>query len=357
LVVWDHLAGYWFLYVDSNYWPMKQLVKYVNGPLAITEHFGFFGVALFFLISGFIITHVAQREDRLTFAVKRLFRIYPPMILMVLIAPTLEALSFQFFGAPTPGAKITARDQFWSATLLNYFIGKPAVCLVTWSLAIELLFYSLCLVTLPLLQRRPRVAMAIELAVVWLLCSARLNVANSFGFMWFMSFVPCLLFGQIVYFLWSGRIHFRDYAIFSLAAYFVFIRGRLAFQPERLAPQDSQVISLAYAYGAFLIAMLVSEKIRLPSVLAGVSEISYSLYLWHIAIGRFVIAALINVAFPLALTAALIAVLVVSYVSWRFVERPSQMLARQLLAWWRPPTPRSVQPSAPVASMPVRAAA
>lgn len=78
LVMWDHLVG---TYLDQSgqSWRLLELVRnYVTKPLAIIQDFGFFAVALFFLISGFIITYIAQRETALQFTVRRIFRIYPP---------------------------------------------------------------------------------------------------------------------------------------------------------------------------------------------------------------------------------------------------------------------------------------
>ena len=92
LVMWDHLVGGW---LDTNHrsWvPLQDVRNYVNTPTGIIQDFGWLGVVLFFLVSGFIITHVGRRESRLEFSVKRLLRIYPPFIFSILLIIGVAAL-------------------------------------------------------------------------------------------------------------------------------------------------------------------------------------------------------------------------------------------------------------------------
>ena len=50
LVVWDHLTAHWLDTAGIN-WILLDLIRnYLSKPLAIKTDFGFFGVALFFLI-------------------------------------------------------------------------------------------------------------------------------------------------------------------------------------------------------------------------------------------------------------------------------------------------------------------
>ncbi len=357
-VVWDHLVGCWFEYVNPTWGPMKEIVKFITKPLAICEHFGFFGVSLFFLISGFIITHVAQREDRLTFGVKRLFRIYPAMIVSIILIPPILCTSHNLFpGAPCPDKHFTLSDQVWSAMLLDHLAWTPAVNPVTWSLTVEIMFYAICMAFLPFVQRRPRTAVAVELAIVWALVANWTSFGGKYWWMlFFAAHLPYLVCGQLIYYLWSGRIQFRDCAILSGVAYYLVVRGTWTFAPTRFTGNNSQMVSFAYAYGVFIISMLVSEKIRMPAALRGTAEISYSLYLWHSTVGRVFTGAMSAYPFALSVTLGVIATFAVSYLSWRFVERPSQDLARRLLAWWRPRPPAATASPAPLPRPMLRAA-
>jgi len=334
LVVWDHLIGCWFDMAGKSWGPLEAVELFVNRPLGIDEHFGFFGVCLFFFISGFIITHVAQREDRLAFGLKRVLRIYPPLIASVILLPLIYHAWMRNWWVPDMFAHVTPKSQIWSFTLLNYFSPKfESVNAVAWTLAIEVLFYALCLLLLPLVQRRPRLAMAIQLAFV----AVVLNFASSRAWVKPLAnnaaFLPCLLIGQTAYFLWAKRIRFRDGALFTVVGYVLFVQGHRQLFPDRLMPDASRTISMGFAYAIFIVAMLTTQEIRVPRLLRGVSEISYSLYLLHIYIGLMILFTLnTRVPFEVNIAVTLTGVFGCSYLSWRFIERPSQSLARWLLA-------------------------
>lgn len=79
MVVYDHLFCIVPLrHFGSAAFPAPVVQEYISTPLGIIQDFGWLGVAIFFLVSGFIISHVAMRENRVEFIVKRVFRIYPP---------------------------------------------------------------------------------------------------------------------------------------------------------------------------------------------------------------------------------------------------------------------------------------
>jgi peptidoglycan/LPS O-acetylase OafA/YrhL len=99
---------------------------------------GRFGVALFFLISGFVIPF-SFREPRplLRFAVSRFFRLYPAywlsLALALLIFPSLTGESYSI-------ARITA-----NITMVQAAFGQRDVIGAYWTLFIELAFYGLCM--------------------------------------------------------------------------------------------------------------------------------------------------------------------------------------------------------------------
>ena len=75
-------------------WIMSILVHFIAGGGA--------GVVVFFLVSGYIITHVLQKERPLDFFIKRIFRIYPLLMAAVL----LEALYKYIYADVVPDPAI-----------------------------------------------------------------------------------------------------------------------------------------------------------------------------------------------------------------------------------------------------------
>ena len=105
------------------YWELFSFIQYVS-------FMGGSGVIVFFLISGYIITHTLQSTMADIFIIRRFFRIYPAFI----IASFLEyVISDQQFEFSTILGRITLLGDFLD---IPYGLGG-----VEWTLRIELYFY------------------------------------------------------------------------------------------------------------------------------------------------------------------------------------------------------------------------
>lgn len=326
LVVYDHLGAIW-PEGNGRSWVVNRVVRrWVSEPLGIIQDFGFLGVAVFFLISGFVITHVAQRETRRQFAVKRLLRIYPPLMVSILL---IIAISFI-----QDTERLTIGQYAQTMTLANYFRVPTFIASgVAWTLVIEMLFYVGVFVTLPVLKKWPLLANGCLLGT----CALVIVTAQSFGANYFLlaaavAYVPYLLLGQLVYLRWSRRISTVDYAVLTIATYLVLMLGVRRIHTAFLPADNSYMISAAFAFAIFVVALMFEESIRVPKMIAQTSEISYSLYLIHGAVGFFVLDELIGrIPFTAAIVVAFVIAFALSWLSHRYVERPSQRLARSLL--------------------------
>ena len=102
---------------------------------------GRIGVVLFFLISGYVIPssiHPDRAAPYATFAIKRLFRIYPAYWLSI---PFCAFATWWLWGLPFTGA-----DFVVNLTLLQDVFGFRSASGVYWTLLVELVFYLLCIV-------------------------------------------------------------------------------------------------------------------------------------------------------------------------------------------------------------------
>lgn len=122
---------------------------------------GAFGVTVFFFLSGYLITTLLRREHESTgrialgsFYLRRVYRILPPMYIVLILAVVLD-LTGVFNSQMTLGGVLA---QF--AHMTNYYMiyfgpndFAPATSLM-WSLAVEEHFYLLFPVALGLLYRR-----------------------------------------------------------------------------------------------------------------------------------------------------------------------------------------------------------
>jgi peptidoglycan/LPS O-acetylase OafA/YrhL len=99
--------------------------------------YGYLGVDLFFIISGFVILLSVRKSSFMDFMISRITRLYPAYWFCVI----LTALVIYFFDGNL--FKVTLPQVLFNLTMLNGFFGVEYVDGVYWSLLIELKFYIL----------------------------------------------------------------------------------------------------------------------------------------------------------------------------------------------------------------------
>jgi peptidoglycan/LPS O-acetylase OafA/YrhL len=105
--------------------------------LAWLGKYGYMGVELFFMISGYVIPWSIHRRSVAEFAVSRAIRLYPTYwlcaALLVVLPPLLGDWRFH----------ISVHDALMNLTMVAPWFGSPYIDPVFWTLAIELQFYVL----------------------------------------------------------------------------------------------------------------------------------------------------------------------------------------------------------------------
>lgn len=298
LVVWDHLFVVYPGYHGVTLPVVRLVDETVNEPLGLIQHFGWFGVCLFFLISGFVITHVALREQVAEFVIKRFFRIVPMLALAVLVAIGLDdSLRAQ----ATPLAVAT------NMVLVNYWI-HPQVILVgvAWTLAIEILFYLWVAASYPL-KDWP----ATRCALLLVLVIGIVGVAREFGPSFFLfaassAYLPYLAVGQVLYLLLYRRSISAAAALALLAlAYAALLFGLHSIHVQFLPIENSYLVSFVFALAVFLLGWALNDRLRPGRVTRMLADTSYSVYLFHGIVGFYLLGhlmPLVGVGIALAVT-------------------------------------------------------
>jgi peptidoglycan/LPS O-acetylase OafA/YrhL len=309
---------------------------------------GFVGVDIFFVISGYLITGIIQSELQSgTFSFARFYerrvrRLLPALYAMVALTaiPSFHYLltseRAEFFRSVAAVVTFTSNFFFWFQT--GYFdhaaVEKPL--LHTWSLAVEEQFYLALPLMLWALSRvahghriaLPAVLVALGLASfalsVWLMNSDR--SANAF----FMSPPRAweFLIGGLV--ASPGFPVLRHPLAQQIARGVALVVIAIPIFSLRQGPGFPGFNALAPCVGA---AMFIWSGIGVPSlkrsaasplkVIRFFGQISYSLYLWHwplFTFARFSKSSLVLDGFDKVALFAL--TVLISYLSWRFVEQP-----------------------------------
>lgn len=316
--------------------------------------YGYLGVDIFFVISGFVIiaSLSAQRHEQaggflLDFYARRIRRLLPALLVCVLVS----ALLISLFN-PEPGQMLglgwrallgvsnlqlyrEASDYFSPASDLNIYTH-------TWSLGVETQFYLLFPLLLlgcgilkgqHILSRRLAPVLLL-LAVVSLLAFLRLQQLDQpAAFYLLPARLWELALGSLVFLAISrAKVAVTPrlrQLLGGLSA--LVLLATLGLPKEPVAGAYTVLVAAATAV---LIAALRSQE-RLAAALSwkplvGLGLISYSLYLWHwpvLVLSRWTIG-----VHAWSLPVHLAAMLLLAVLSWAWIERPLRRAG-----WWRSP--------------------
>lgn len=340
MVVYDHFLGVWLERNRVSFAPAQFADRWLFEPLHIMAHGGRLAVAMFFLVSGFVIVYVGERETLRSFAIRRLLRIYPPLWASIALLLIAYLMIIGVGDDPVRRGYAIAKavlegNPVWNVlaamSLVNFLIGTPAVNGVAWTLIIEMLFYVAVACLLPWLRTRPVLALGVAFAVLAFLQAVAKTNAYVFLLAVNSVYVAYLFLGSLVYFRWIGRIGNRMFAVGSIAFAALFMHGLRAFVVEAPLSLNDYGVSYLLAWLVFVVLLLLDDRIRLGRVTSFFSRISYSLYLNHGGLGMLLLTILYPwLGYPVSLVVAFAFVVAVSWASWRYIELPSQRLARGL---------------------------
>src|SRR6195952_4591484 len=125
------------LYHFGFWGPASQGIPQVAMPwLAPVAKYGFLGVPVFFIISGFVIAYSAEGRTATAFAIARFSRIYPTFLFCM----TMTFVAIWLFG--TPHFETTLSQWVANLFIAAPALGRPYMDTSYWSLVIEVVFYA-----------------------------------------------------------------------------------------------------------------------------------------------------------------------------------------------------------------------
>ena len=339
LIAWDHMVGAWLDWSKVVWMPLEFVRQYITRPLGIIQDFGAIGVSFLFLMSGFLITHIGQTENRKEFSIKRLLRIYPPLIVSIILILAFYWIYAIITQSHTYVQDFNLQAILLGASLLNYFFWPQNVLNgIAWILVVEGLFYIACFILLPFLKTRPQTSVALLLAFTGFVIVFSRELGISFLlFASSVAYFPFIIMGQILFYFWKRRITRVGFAFFSATAMLLFVLGVMMVNTDFLPINNSYIISFVYAYVIFGVSLLLAKRIKVGRFLGFFSKISYSFYLnqTYCYLWFVVLLPILGVEFSIGTIFVLLTF--IAYLSWRFVENPSRKLARRILGPVRSP--------------------
>jgi len=298
----------------------------------------FIGVDIFFVLSGFLITSLLLIEQRESggiclraFYWRRVLRLVPALLVMLtLYVAFLPAI----FGRDH---LIAAASSLYAMNwVLAFKLGPAGFLAHTWSLAIEEQFYLLWPMALILLLRwgssrslTPILIGSIIAVIVWRLCLQHLGAPVLDRLKCGLDtradtlLIGCLLacsprFSQTVGRAWI-------FAVFFLVAEALFL--------SEGSPLSPWLFTFTAIAAASIISALMSpttsvlqQALRIKPIVK-LGEISYGFYLWHFVI-IYLLQAETHLRPFIVGACALVLTIAVSWLSFRFIEKPILRLGR-----------------------------
>jgi peptidoglycan/LPS O-acetylase OafA/YrhL len=319
------------VFYHYGFWgPTAEGISQVALPrIAGFAQYGFLGVPIFFVISGFVIAYTAEGRTALEFGIARFSRIYPTFVFCM----SVTFLAVLALGKPY--FEVTGLQWFANLFIVAPALGQSYVDTSYWSLVIEVIFYAwiALFMFVGLFPRRLDAIILIWLAITLAIALTpdgsgirKLFIADDSGF--FAS-------GLLIYEYYRGR---RDMMLFSLLALSV---GTAALQAvhklqtlgihtgSSFDPRIVVAICLV-SIGTIFLATRI-RRVPLPAgLILALGGLTYPFYLLHMQMGYvFYMAAPGNAEWEIPVVVMAIGIL--SWAIWRFVERPAQRWTRGVL--------------------------
>ena len=314
---------------------VAEFISSLPYPIVFVLRHGEFGVAIFFVLSGFVIAHSLYQE-RVTiplvarFMLRRSIRLDPSYWMAIAVALAFSALS----------AKIIAGkvSDFSYGQLVAHFLylqdilGFREINDVFWTLCLEVQFYFIYCLILAAGRNDPGVPLQGTCTIAMLSAACVISVLWPTGAitsgLWQGSFLPlwhAFLIGSAAYWTWKNAVLIPYFVLLCVViGAFAIIRG-----------EYFSIVSVITAGSLWIAAVTRKIYSALASRwLQGLGAISYSLYLIHNPItGASFRVGFILTGRNVMLEAvwwlvSIIACLVAATIFWLLVERPSMRLAK-----------------------------
>ncbi|MBD2156186.1 acyltransferase [Leptolyngbya sp. FACHB-16] len=328
------VAGYHF-YLGS---PLHEpLSKVIPTPFGLLLSYGWLGVEVFFVISGFVIAY-SLRESEITlaflgnFALRRILRLSPPYWITIALALFIKGVSNLVLSdriAALPSSSVVLAHIVYLQNVLNMDNIVP----VFWTLCLEIQFYFVFIILISIDQRlskkksnlssffSPLLFFVLFLGSLILRTTSQESIQSFLYPYWYMFFM-----GSLTWWVLEKKIHTTFYWLYIAI----------------------MIVPLVHHWDIRILATLITGlSIYLASLgnqldhwldnrwQQYLGKISYSFYLVHIPIGM----SLINVGYRLSGGSSVMALIwfflaflvsiAAAHFIYQFVEKPSLKLSQK----------------------------
>ncbi|MEY7909269.1 acyltransferase family protein, partial [Citrobacter cronae] len=289
--------------------------------------YGAFGVALFFLVSGFVIPLsltklTKQKFGILAFAISRILRIWPVYIVGFCIS-----LIFRWFSFHNSNMldDYTILDVLSHITLFRDWIGGIPLDGVAWTLEIEIKFYLISAIFAYATVNGKQYITLFSISMAFI-CYYLKNNPESY-FLLPISFLNCFQFivfmtiGTNLFLLYSGVISRNKATIWIAASLVSFI----------YVAQTENKVGYIIAFLVFLSCYIGRDSFTGGKITSFFAKISYPMYVVHALFGYVTMWYMISIGINqyIALIIQVAITIYISYLIHKYVEVKSQLIGKR----------------------------
>lgn len=290
------------------------------GPLRSVASYGWMGVELFFLISGFVICMSSWGRSLSEFFVSRVTRLFPAYLFAVVLTASVLALWPQQSGSPR------LSQVLGNLTMVQTLLGQTNIDDPYWTLLVELKFYLLFAVVVHLGATYRRVLL---FCMVWATVAIFAYTAEFEALTIFVEpkYASYFVAGIAFYLI---RRFGPNPLLWCIVGFTLAVNAVMLERPVSAFRQAG--LSMSWEVGVLLLAVFYLLMIGVAlgwfkeikwRGLVTVGALTYPLYLLHMTNGRAVIRLLRHDLPPwILLPGAIATAVLAAYLVHRFVERP-----------------------------------
>ncbi|MBV1850446.1 acyltransferase family protein [Catellatospora tritici] len=316
------VVGFHLVHNSSSVWGAPPAA--VFGPLDTVARYGWLGVQLFFLISGFVICMSSWGRGLGDFFVSRAVRLYPAYWAAVLLTTAVLTLW------PVILHRLPLPEILANLTMLNGLLGLRFVDNSYWTLTVELVFYLLFAVVVARGVNHRRV---VAFCGLWTVASVlALSTHNPWlNLVLAAEHAPYFVAGMALFLVHRFGPNLLLWSIVGIS-WLLAVAGAAGRAYARGVSYPAVIVIIS---AFFLVMSAVSlgllSRIR-ARWLVTAGALTYPLYLLHQMIGLTAIAGLHSYVPAYALlTGLVVALLLAAWLVHRWVERPvSRWMKRHL---------------------------
>lgn len=283
-------------------------IFHLGGKTQPILNYGWLGVQLFFVLSGFIICWALpityHFKNSITFLWKRIVRIHPPYLMSISLVILLNILNEQFYHPDWQN--IALHFGF-----MNNFFHKPYLNPVYWTLGIEFQFYVFVAFTIPIILSK-----------------------------WGKWFVLTISFAGI-FIPYLTQTLFNHFSLFGVGIICYLFRKELVSRIAFIFIQISLLLliainmDIAQSFAALLACLLLLTNLPENKIVTFFAKISFSLYLIHDIIGSNLVVYLGTLFHKSMASKAgmfctgMVVSIIAAYIFYLYVEKPLIKYAKQ----------------------------